>query len=80
MLRKCRHVCVLIQSRMEWFGRQLVQEPYGFYGLVDVEGYFQQIQWNVVDVDKEIGVALVHTLKGEYDAIKGDSDVVSRKQ
>ena len=25
MLRKCRHVCPLIQSRMEWFGIQLVQ-------------------------------------------------------
>ena len=41
---------------------------------------FQQIQWNVVEVVKEIWVTLVHTLKGEYDAIKGDSDVVFRKQ
>ena len=41
---------------------------------------FQQIQWNVVDVVKEIWVTLVHTLKGEYDAIKCDSDVVFRKQ
>ena len=32
-----------------------------------------------MDVDKEIGVALVHTLKGEYDTIKGNSDVVFRK-
>ena len=37
---------------------------------------FQEIQWNVVDVVKEIWLTLVHTLKGEYDAIKGDSDVV----
>ena len=33
-----------------------------------------------MDVVKEIWVTLVHTLKGEYDAIKGDSDVVFRKQ
>ena len=42
---------------------------------------FQQIQWNVVDVVKEIWMStLVHTLKEEYDAIKGDSDAVFRKQ
>ena len=40
---------------------------------------FQQIQWNVVDVVKEIWLTLVHTLKGEYDAIKGDSDDIFRK-
>ena len=37
---------------------------------------FQQIQWNVVDVVKDILLTLVHTLKGKYDAIKGDSDLV----
>ena len=41
---------------------------------------FQQIQWNVVEVVKETWVTLVHTLKAEYDAIKGDSNVVFRKQ
>ena len=41
---------------------------------------FQEIQWNVVDVVKEIWLILVHTLKGEYDAIKGDSKVVFQKQ
>ena len=41
---------------------------------------FQQIQWKVVDVVKEIWLTLVHALKGEYDDIKGDSDVVFRKQ
>ena len=30
---------------------------------------------NALDVVKEIWVTLVHTLKGEYDATKGDSDV-----
>ena len=35
---------------------------------------------NVVDVVKEICLTLVHTLKEEYDAIKGDSDVVFRKK
>ena len=40
---------------------------------------FQQIVWNVVDV-VEIWVTLVHTLKGQYDAIKGDSNVVFRNQ
>ena len=33
-----------------------------------------------MDVVKEIWVTLVHALKGEYDAIKDDSDVVFRKQ
>ena len=28
-----------------------------------------------MDVVKEIWLTLVHTLKGEYDAIKGDADV-----
>ena len=41
---------------------------------------FQQIQWNDVDVVNEIWLTLVHTLKGEFDAIKGDSDVVLRKK
>ena len=41
---------------------------------------FQEIQWNVVDVVKEIWLTLMHTLKGEYDAIKGDSNAVFRKQ
>ena len=40
---------------------------------------FQQIQWNVVDVVKEIWLTVEHTLKGEYDAIKGDSDVLSKE-
>ena len=31
-------------------------------------------------VVKDIWVTLVHTLKGEYDAINGDSDIVFRKQ
>ena len=34
------------------------------------------MQRNVVDVDKEIWLTLVHTLKGEYDTIKGYLDVV----
>ena len=33
-----------------------------------------------MDVVKEIWLTSMHTLKGEYDAIKGDSDVVFRKQ
>ena len=33
-----------------------------------------------MDTDKDIWLTFVHTLKGEYDAIKGDSDVVFRKQ
>ena len=33
-----------------------------------------------MDAVKEIWMTLVHTLKGEYDAIKGDPDVVFRKQ
>ena len=33
-----------------------------------------------MEVVKEIWVTLVHTLKGEYDVIKGNSDVVFRKQ
>ena len=41
---------------------------------------FQEIQRNVVDVVKDIWLILVHKLKGEYSAIKGDSDVVFRKQ
>ena len=41
---------------------------------------FQEIQWNVVDVVKEIWLTLVHTLKGKCDAINGDSDVVFRMQ
>ena len=35
-----------------------------------------EMQWNVVDVVKEISLTLVHKLKGEYDAIKGASKVV----
>ena len=33
-----------------------------------------------MDVVKEIWLTLVHTLKGEYDTIKGDSDVVFQKK
>ena len=33
-----------------------------------------------MDVVKETWLTLVHTLKGEYDVIKGDSHVVFRKQ
>ena len=33
-----------------------------------------------VDVDKEIWLTLVHILKGDYDAIHSDSNVVFRKQ
>ena len=36
------------------------------------QGLFQEIQWNVVDVVKEMLLTLVHTLKGEYDVIEGD--------
>ena len=41
---------------------------------------FQQIQWNVLDVVKEIWFTLERTLKGEYDAIKGDLNVDFRKK
>ena len=42
---------------------------------------FQQIQWNVVDVVKEIWLTFVHTLfKGEYDVIKDVSGVVFQKK
>ena len=37
---------------------------------------FQEVEWNVVDILKEIWLTLVHTIIGEYDAIKGNSDVV----
>ena len=37
------------------------------------------MQWNVVDVVKEIWLTLVNTLKDEYDVIKRDLDVVFRK-
>ena len=33
-----------------------------------------------MDVVKEIWLTLVHTLKGEFDAIKGDLGVVLRKK
>ena len=33
-----------------------------------------------VDVVKEIWVTLINTLKGEYDAIKGDSHIVFKKR
>ena len=42
---------------------------------------FKQIQWNVVDVVKEIWLTFVHTLfKGEYDVIKDVSGVVFQKK
>ena len=41
---------------------------------------FQEMQWNIVDVVKEIWLTLVHTLKGEYDTIKGYLDVVFWKK
>ena len=40
------------------------------------QGIFQEIQWNVVNVVKETWLTLVHTRKGEYDAIKGDLDII----
>ena len=30
---------------------------------------FQEIQWNVLDVVKEIWLTLVNTLEGEYDLV-----------
>ena len=69
MLRKCHHVCLLISSIIVWV-----------LWTSRCRRVFQQIKWNVVEVVKEIGGTLVHTRKGEYDAIKGDLDVAFRKQ
>ena len=44
------------------------------------ECVFQKIKQNVVEVVKEIWFMLLHALRGEYDAITGEFDVVFRKQ
>ena len=41
---------------------------------------FQKVKPNAVELVKEIWLMLLHTLRGQYEAIPGDPDVVFRKQ
>ena len=41
---------------------------------------FQNVKPNVVELVKEIWLMLLHTLRGQFEAIHGEPDVVFRKQ
>ena len=41
---------------------------------------FQKIKQNAVELVKEVWLMLLHTLRGQYDAIVGEPEVVIRKQ
>ena len=41
---------------------------------------FQNVKPNAVELVKEIWLMLLHTLRGQYEAIHGEPDVVFRKQ
>ena len=41
---------------------------------------FQKVKQNVVELVKEIWLMLLHTLRGQYEAIIGEPEVVIRKQ
>ena len=41
---------------------------------------FQKVKQNAVELVKEIWLMLLHTLRGQYEAIIGEPDVVFRKQ
>jgi hypothetical protein len=41
---------------------------------------FQKVKQNAVELVKEIWLMLLHTLRGQYDAITGEPEVVIRKQ
>ena len=41
---------------------------------------FQKVKQNAVELVKEIGLMLLHTLRGQYEAITSEPDVVVHKQ
>ena len=41
---------------------------------------FQKVKLNVIELVKDIWLMLWHTLRGQYEAITGEPDVVFRKQ
>ena len=41
---------------------------------------FQKVKQNAVDLVKEVWLMLIHTLRGQYDAIIGEPEVVIRRQ
>ena len=41
---------------------------------------FQKVKQNVVELVKDIWLMLLHTLRGQYEAITGEPEVVIRKQ
>mgnify|MGYP006889224167 CR=1 FL=1 len=41
---------------------------------------FQKVKQHAVELDKEMWLMLRHTLRGQYEAITGEPDVVFRKQ
>ena len=41
---------------------------------------FQKVKQNAVDLVKEVWLMLVHTFRGQYDAITGEPEVVIRRQ